>query len=97
MKRITKTEEKTSAFWKRMRTEFKKKYCDTTEATAMEVVLTGSEGNYDGLDIYPGKTNTSGAFYHAEDVVEFCNYHGLSEWIDTCTHNGGICVRVHIY
>lgn len=98
MAHVTKNEEKTSAFWKKMRTEFKKKYCETTEATAMDVVLAEcGDGKYVGLDIYPAKTNTSGSFYHAEELVEFCDYHGLSEWISTCTRNGAVCVHVHIY
>lgn len=95
--RVTTIEEKTPAFWKRMRTEFMKRYCNTTEETAMEVVLSEGNGGYDGLDIYPAKTNVTGTFFHAEELVEFCNYHGLSEWIGICTHNGSVCVRVRIY
>lgn len=46
-----------------------------TDATSVEIVATK-----DGIDIFPAKTITTGAFHHMEEVVDFCRVKRLSSY-----------------
>ena len=74
--------------YKALAREFKEMVKNCTEATAVKVVADET-----GIDIYPAKTNTTGTFYHTEEMVDFCRFRRLSNWIDV--YNGS--TRVHIY
>ena len=94
-------EKKDNAYWAKLRDELLDKFQTSTKETNFEVELEEVERDGEkvltGFDIYPAKTVHGGTFYAIEDLGRFCEYHGLSCWADVASHNGGLCVRIHVY
>ena len=76
--------------WQELRDQLWSRICDSTEETK-DVVNVNLEERC--IEVYPAETNTSNCFYHAEEVVDFCRYWGLSHWTDVWDGK----IRTHIY
>lgn len=62
--------------YKALAREFKQLIKGCTKATADKVVV-----DENGIDIFPAKTNDSGTFYHTEELIDFCRFRKLSNWV----------------
>lgn len=64
--------------YKQLANQFKKLYTQMTDATAYKV-----KAGEDSFTLYPASTNYSNAFYHLENVVDFCRVYKLSCYVST--------------
>lgn len=80
--------EKDLKFYRKVARELREKMGDHTEATAVRIIADET-----GVDILPAKTNTRGTFYHTEELVDYCRYKGLSNWVSV--YEGK--TKAHVY
>jgi hypothetical protein len=64
--------------YKQLANQFKKLYTRTTDETAYKV-----KAEEESITLYPASTNYSNAFYHLENVVDFCRVYKLSCYVST--------------
>lgn len=80
--------EKNLNFYKKVAKEFRQMVKGCTKETDVKVVASET-----GIDILPAKTNTMRVFYHTEELVDFCRYKRLNNWIDV--YDGFPRVRIY--
>lgn len=62
--------------WEALAEELRALIGKTIPETACEVIVKA-----DGLEIHPGATNETGAFYQTEEIVDFCRSKTLLNWV----------------
>ena len=64
-------------YWKELGLELKELLGNMTEATAVNVIVKVEEK----IELHPAETNDGRAFYHTEQVVDFCRCKKLSNYV----------------
>lgn len=54
-------------------------------------------GDLPAIEVLPGLKNTTGAFYHATEIVDFCRGRNLTFWIGAELNGGCPYAYAHIY
>lgn len=73
---------------------------NTTEATAVTITVVIDKEREDGssVEIAPKRTNTTGTFFHAEELVDVCRAFCVSEWVGATLNSEGEPIAIaHIY
>lgn len=71
----------------------------STPETAVDIRVSKSfvSKEEDGIDIYPAETNTTGTFYHTDELATFCRYHSLSSFCHVVEYKGKVVISARIH
>ena len=85
---------KTKTEWGQLVHELSEMLKDVHESTLADVVL-GEDGR--SIEIYPASTTLGIAFYHTEEVVDFCRVKRLSNYASFAERNGKCVCYMRIF
>lgn len=85
---------KTKTEWVLLVYELSEMLKDVHEFTAVDVLL-GEDGR--SIEIYPASTTPGIAFYHTEEVVDFCRVKRLSNYASFAERNGKCVCYMRIF